>query len=174
MNADAKFWEEMLEDGESLLWCGRPQTGIRFKPSGWMRLALGGAFIGLGLAVVWLGTSDGQSTSPWAFYALAGLLVLGGLYWLALDWFVDAALRRRTRYAITDERALIYRFGLQSYAIRADSPLEIWSRDPASVIFAQSEVQTRTTTIAKIGFHALEKPDAVLEILTGVRDSRLS
>lgn len=121
--------------------------------------------------MLWLGP-DQASFNPvgkLAFYAVTVFLALFGLYWLLLDWFVDAWLRRHTRYAITNQRALVLRRTLKAYPITNSSPIAIWDRDPKSVIFAQVEVTTRTTSIAKIGFHALDNPAHVLAVLNRVK-----
>lgn len=109
---------EHLQPGERLLWQGRPAEGFRLR-LGTVRglgreetlcLIVGVGLIAAALAALSQGTpiaQGGARALGEALFALAvgalGVALILGPHWL------DARARARTRYALTDRRALILR-----------------------------------------------------------------
>src|SRR5260221_3758109 len=90
---------------EQLLWSGRPQQGLMFRASD---------VIAVPFTLVWcyLVFSDGDiftGRAPLYFTPFGFLFAFTGFYGLIARWFVDAADRKRTLYALTSERVLIRR-----------------------------------------------------------------
>ena len=89
---------------ETLLWSGRPRRGIVVRASEWVTMPF--ALMWGGFAVFWEWQVI-HSNAP-VFLVLWGVpFVLVGLYLIVGRFFVDARLRERTIYAVTNERILI-------------------------------------------------------------------
>jgi len=161
-------WAAHLGPDEPLLWHGKPGNGIRFYPDGWGRLAIGAGFTALALGLHYTLNAGRFDISAVSLLILA--LLLFGLFWLLLDWFVDAFIRSRTSYALTDKHALIHvrvpGAKMQAYPITIGNRARL-SRVNSSVFFASKTVQTRSKTAVKIGFHHLRDADLVYAILAG-------
>jgi hypothetical protein len=89
---------------ERVLWSGQPRPGVRLTGAD--------AFL-IPVSLLWCGgaISAGYSaiksgTDPFGM-AFVGVFVLAGLYIVFGRFFVDAWLRRKTFYAVTNERVLI-------------------------------------------------------------------
>src|SRR5215831_1678590 len=89
--------------GERLIWCDRPPQGIRFH---WLDIYLvpfsllwGGGVLTIECMLIY-NKQPGAAlvTLPFAVY---------GLFFMFGRFFVDAALRRRMFYALTNERILV-------------------------------------------------------------------
>lgn len=144
---DSGGWTPHLDPGERLLWEGRPDErlflferrdifGVPFS-----LLWGGGVFF-------WLATAIG-SGAPLSLVIWGSPLVAFGAYMIVGRFFVDAWIRRRTRYAITDRRALIARdaFGRSMREMPLRPGLEVELREggldsvrlgPAPATFGES------------------------------------
>jgi hypothetical protein len=105
-----------LDRGERILWSGQPRQGLMLRgidafaiPFGllWTSIPLFGAVAAIA----------GRKSNLFALVP-AIPFVLIGLYLIMGRFFVDAAQRRRTVYALTDERILIVS-GLSSRNVRS-------------------------------------------------------
>lgn len=110
--------EKELTRGESLLWSGQPQRGIRFRSSDillipfslmWGGFAFFWEFTALFLVSGSPTTSNNGSAFPFTIiFPLFGVpFVLVGLYMIFGRFIVDAKSRAKTYYGITDQRILI-------------------------------------------------------------------
>jgi hypothetical protein len=102
-----------LDADETLLWSGFPPQGILLRPSDW--LAIPFSLLWGGFAIAWeLAVFVGEPDVPDQFnswdigFALWGVpFVLVGLYLIAGRFFIEAARRAYTIYAVTDQRAIV-------------------------------------------------------------------
>ncbi len=105
MSADAeKIVSAELAAGESLVWSGRPRTGIRL--TGTDAVAIPFSLLWCGFAVFWERSAAGMNAPP--FFALWGLMfVVVGLYFVFGRFIADAIRRGKTFYGLTPRRAII-------------------------------------------------------------------
>jgi hypothetical protein len=93
-----------LDQGERVLWTGRPQQGLLLRRGDWFGIPF--SLLWCGFAVFW----ESQvlaGNAPW-FFALWGIpFILIGVYLVLGRFVIDAWQRQRTVYAVTDRRALI-------------------------------------------------------------------
>jgi Bacterial PH domain len=93
-----------LGASERLVWSGQPKQGFVLRRT--EVLAIPFSLVWCGFAVFWE-WSVLHSKAPW-FFPLWGLLfVIVGLYFVAGRFYVDALMRAKTWYAITNERVII-------------------------------------------------------------------
>jgi hypothetical protein len=100
-----------LSEGETILWQGKPATGIKLRGNDIFLIPLsvvwGGFAIFWELSVMVLPQHDAPS-SPVAIMPVFGLpFVLIGLYIMFGRFWVDARQRAKTIYAVTNERIII-------------------------------------------------------------------
>lgn len=93
-----------LGRGEIVRWHGRPQQGVVFRSIDLFAIPF--SVLWCGFAVFWEYTVVSQGTSQ--FMMLWGVPFVGiGLYFVFGRFLADAFIRSKTRYALTDHRALI-------------------------------------------------------------------
>jgi hypothetical protein len=100
----AESLHSVLERGERLLWSGRPRQGMMLRSSdaGFVPFSL----LWCGFAVYWEYIAFSRGAP--AFFLLWGVpFILVGLHIVLGRFIVDALLRTRTIYAVTDRRVLI-------------------------------------------------------------------
>lgn len=104
--------ESRLFAGEKLLWSGQPRQGLF--------LLRAVDFLLIPFSLFWVGFMAFWNYMVWTttagraplLFQIIGLLFLAfGLYFVIGRFFVDAWLRARTTYAVTNQRVLIERTG---------------------------------------------------------------
>ena len=103
---DDQTFNGRLLPGERIVWSGRPSAGIIFTGRDVMLIPF--SVVWCGFAIFWEASAS-RSRAPGFFLLWGAMFVCIGLYLVAGRFLVDAWLRRRTRYALTDRRVLIQR-----------------------------------------------------------------
>jgi len=99
-----------LLEGEKFLWWGQPAQGLRFAKRDWLLIPFSLLCLWGGFTIFWQATVLG--TGAPIFMKLSGVLfVLIGLYLVVGRFPLDAWIRRRLLYAVTNQRILILRNG---------------------------------------------------------------
>ncbi|HEY3854676.1 MAG TPA: PH domain-containing protein [Verrucomicrobiae bacterium] len=99
-----------LDPGEHLLWIGKPRSGIRTRSQDVFLIPF--SLMWGGFAIFWefmaiTGTQKMRHPSPFAPSIFGVPFVLIGLYLIVGRFFVDAKMRARTFYGVTNERVII-------------------------------------------------------------------
>lgn len=127
--------ESRLFAGEKLLWSGQPWQGL-FLLRGIDFLLVPFSLLWAGFMVFWnyMAWTALAGPAPAAFQVV-GLILLGiGFFFVIGRFFVDAWLRARTRYAVTNQRVLIERpfRSIRSFDITRLPMLELSERGDGS------------------------------------------
>lgn len=94
----------LLSPREELIWVGQPWQGVRFYQEDWFMVPLS---VGAGGTLVFMGAQ--AMTAPTFSVNLIGLmLLLPALYGIVGRFVMDAYLRSKTYYALTNRRVLIH------------------------------------------------------------------
>lgn len=101
-----------LEPDEKLLWCGRPLGGFRLRPADAAMVPFGLFFLTFSIFLVvsaaWGASNAGGPGGLFAVFPLFGLpFVAVGFYMAFGRFFVDARVRSRTWYALTEQRIIV-------------------------------------------------------------------
>jgi hypothetical protein len=185
-------WDDILADGETILWQGRPDSGII-----WSSLLSFETVFGLffaGFAAFWIAgaramtgtTGAGGIDGVFAFFPLFGLpFLLVGLYLAVGRIFWDAYSRGRTWYTLTNRAAYIARDvmakrSLKRYPFNEMRTPELQDDARGSVFFAEElrlhthrnrsrngfSGATRTSTQRiPIGFRRIDDARAVYRLI---------
>jgi hypothetical protein len=102
-----KFQHELMPS-ERLLWSGRPNPSVIFHSDDWYVIPF--SLVWTGFFVFW---ESGAVRNHSTFMTLWGVpFLLFGQYFVWGRFIYDAWLKRRTYYAVTDRRVLIFQEGL--------------------------------------------------------------
>jgi hypothetical protein len=151
------FWDNVLEDGEKLLWTGRPRPRLH-----WRNRQLYGpapiAALGL-LAAAWLILSTyGSDGDMWLLILPALLIAIP-----ARATWQQLRLYEATRYALTDKRVLFFQIRNQQTRVKAHlrramiTP-KLHRTVPPSVNF----LRYGDDKPSEIGFEYIEAADALI------------
>lgn len=112
-------FSEQLMSGERVIWAGIPEQGVRLDANDALMIPF--SLMWCGFAIFWETMALTMHT-PWFFRLWGVPFVLVGFFMAFGRFFADAWLRRRTCYAVTNERVLITRSGpfASFIAIRRD------------------------------------------------------
>jgi len=104
-----------LDPNESLLWAGKPQSGIVFRNSDIFMIPF--SLIWGGFAIFWFVTALASGAA--FFFAAFGIpFVLVGLMMIFGRFFLDSYMRKNTYYGLTDKRIII-KSGIFSKSIKS-------------------------------------------------------
>jgi hypothetical protein len=119
-------FQPYLLSGERLLWSGQPKQGLLLRPNDFMTFFF--SLFWTGFSVFWVLMAV-KSGAP-AFFWLWGLpFVIIGIYLMAGRFLFEMAARRRTYYAVTDQRILI----LISWPNRSLQALDLKNRSDVTI-----------------------------------------
>jgi hypothetical protein len=141
MDQDGDFAGRLL-DGERVLWTGRPRAGLILGARDIFLIPF--SLLWGGFAVFWEGAAI-RSGAPIFFQLWGAPFVVFGLFMIAGRFVIDAWLRNRTRYAVTNRRILIARaepFGkfISVYLDRLpDAQLSEGTRGRGTIRFGQAD-----------------------------------
>lgn len=158
------FWEKVLEDGEELLWTGRPKPRLS-----WRNFQLLGPFVGAIGTVVAGGLLLSNNSLPVSqsvilavIIALVVLTLVKGLNrWTELT---------RTRYALTNHRALFFRLEkgetrIKAFPRSAETKPDVKPTSPQSVFFIRQERGDTPTLAAHLGFEYIEQSASLCALM---------
>ncbi|WP_138421836.1 aspartate carbamoyltransferase catalytic subunit [Maritimibacter alexandrii] len=158
-------WEGILDEGEVILWQGRPGQGFHVGAGGFF-----GGIFGLffaGFAVFWMVMASNAPGNFWMF----GLIHFSVGLALSIGSIVGPTWKRRhSWYTLTDRRAFIATDmpfkgrTLKSYPIGPNTVIDYKQGDPASIHFAEEWKRGSKggSYKVKIGFERLENGDEVM------------
>ncbi|AUQ75659.1 aspartate carbamoyltransferase catalytic subunit [Phaeobacter piscinae] len=164
-------WTGILDDGEEIIWQGRPDGAIALRPASLFQAAFGLFFSGF--ALFWMLGAFKSGGSSWMFGLLHFSVGLGIIFH-AVFW--SSYVRRNSWYTLTDRRALIgtrlplLGRKLKSYPLTGSTPLELVDGQPASVFFAErtKRGENGSTTVA-VGFERIAEGREVYRMMRDVQ-----
>jgi len=150
----ASGWEEILDDGETILWQGRPDGAFALSFKG-IGLALFGIFF-TGFSLVWMSMAFSAPDSFWRF----GLIhFAAGILMMVVGVFGGTYRRRHSWYSLSTKRAFIATklpfMGqrLKSYPITKASMLDFRAGALANIFFATRKKRTNNGSVeVPVGF----------------------
>ena len=172
-------WVPYLDPDEEILWTGQPLPGLSFKPSDILLSGFGLFFFSF--AVFWTFMASGAGAAGGIIgyvFPLFGIpFILVGGYLLFGRFFWEAYVRSKTRYALTNRRAIIAKSALNrsmtSHPITATSEIEIVVGPPDTVNFATRFVRSKNGGHdVPVGFERIEEGMTVYNILRQIKRER--
>ena len=176
-------WAPYLDRGEKLIWEGSPAGGLKIRPSDLTASFFGLFFLGFSIFWVYMASSitrDAPGSGGFGlifplfglpFVAVGAYLVFGRFLWKAF-------VRTKTRYALTDTRAIIATnaFGrkLKSFPILADTRLDYEPGPEATIWFAEElrrGNKGRRYTVRK-GFEYISDADEVYRLMRRIQQGK--
>ncbi|MDQ2091718.1 aspartate carbamoyltransferase catalytic subunit [Marimonas arenosa] len=181
-SASPAGWENILSEGERIMWQGRPGPGLTLAPvlPGRMAKAAVGLLLFGYLPVMNLShgwppfadLSPGRTILPLIFFAV----VLTALHQLAGYALTRTLVRRRTWYTLTDRRAYIATdlpiLGkrLKSWPITVASRLDYDGGTPGAVWFAEEKKRSgKSRYTMPIGFEQLDDAGHVYRLMRAIQ-----
>ncbi|MGR3503149.1 aspartate carbamoyltransferase catalytic subunit [Pseudaestuariivita sp.] len=162
-------WDSILDNGERILWQGRPDGRFSVPVQNWFMVVFGLFFTGF--ALFWMILASGAGGTFWMF-GLLHFSVGFGIIFFSVTW--PTFVRRRTWYTLSDRRAFLATDlplsgkRLKSYPISSDTALELGGDTPGSVYFAHRTKRTKNgTRSVPVGFERI--PDAA-DVMRLMRD----
>lgn len=173
-SSTAAGWDGILNDGETILWQGRPHGQFHISAGKMFEALFGMAFAGF--ALFWMAMASKAGGSFWMFGLLhfaVGLGLVGhALYWPTFR-------RKHTWYTLTSERAFIATdlpiLGkkLKSYPITPDTALQLEDTEPGTIWFAHEYRRTKNgSRRVNIGFERIDDARGVLRRMNDIQRGR--
>ena len=166
-------WDDILDKGEEILWQGRPDTGMHFRPRDIPIMIFGLIFAGF--ALFWMIGVAQVGGAFWAFgllhFSLGMGLLLSPLLW-------GPFRRARTWYTLTNRRAFIATdlplLGkkLKSYPITDDTILEFTAGDLSSLHFSKElrRGDKGRTYLVPVGFEYIRDGNRVYRMMRDIQE----
>ncbi|WP_424938962.1 hypothetical protein [Aliiroseovarius sp. S253] len=160
-------WGDYLDEGEEILWQGRPDQSVALALDFPVVWSLAGAFFLCVLAVsISQGILNATVLSTLVFLAFVVLVCL----------LTDTYRRRSTWYTLTSRRAFVatdYPMvgkSITSYRITPEMVVEFQPRAPASIFFAEEwRDYGRERELVKVGFRRLADGQKVYRLIQDIQ-----
>lgn len=174
---DVRGWEPYLDEDETVLWTGQPKPGLMFKSSDIVLSGFG--FFFFAFAIFWTTMAGSMGSEAGLFgyvFPLFGVpFILVGGYLLFGRFFWDAFVRGKTRYALTNRRAIVAKsaFGrsMASHPITKSSEIELQVGPPDTVNFASKFVRSKNGGHnVPVGFERIEDGTSVYKLLREIKN----
>ena len=164
-------WDGIFEEGEHILWQGRPDGQIAVRAGNIMGLVFGLFFAGF--ALFWMIMAFAAGGFFWMFGLLHFTIGVG----ISVGAVYGSAYKRRhTWYTLTNRNAYIAvdlplaGKRLMTYAITPGSVLDLDDGNPASVMFATRTRRTKNgTRDVRVGFERIADGRTVYGLLRKIR-----
>lgn len=170
-------WDSYLDRGEKLLWEGAPRAGLRFRASDLLLSGFGAVFFAFAVFWTYMASGAMEAGPIGMVFPLFGLPFLAvGFYLMVGRFFWNSYVRSKTRYALTNKRAIVARSAagrkLKSWPITSHTRLEFEPGEEATIWFAEeikrgSKGRTYTT---KHGFEYIEGGDELYRLIRRVKE----
>lgn len=196
MTTPLSGWEGIFQDGERILWQGRPDTDVVWRDLLSSETVFGVFFTGF--SVFWIASASsiinmgphmggGGIGAIFSFFPLFGLPFLAvGLHMVIGRIFFDAYMRGKTWYTLSNEAAYIARDAMGRRSLKRYGFAEMLAPDlvdghPGSIFFAEelkqyqsgSRNSSRRTTAkrTRIGFRRIDDARTVYRLIADQRDA---
>ncbi|MBR9842626.1 MAG: aspartate carbamoyltransferase catalytic subunit [Rhodobacteraceae bacterium] len=165
-------WAGILDEGETILWQGRPDGAVTFGVTNIMTALFGLAFAGF--ALFWMVMAAQVGGFFWMFglihFSVGLALAAGPIFW-------DAFRRRHSWYTLTNRRAFIATDlplkgrNLESYPLTAETPLSLVDGPPTTVYFAAGlrRGHNGKKQHTKIGFERIDEGREVYRMMRQIQ-----
>ena len=172
---------QQLRPGERLLWTGRPRSEVALCLRDLAPILRGFVGIVMSVAGYVVAFLDIGRRAVWPLVICSGFFALAGISILAGHLFLFPARRRRTVYAVTDQRVLVYVFPPSpvtlSFPVIAINKIKLtkFRGGTGDVRFAITFPRRWTERSANQhgAFHRLDNPaEARAALVAAVRDAR--
>jgi hypothetical protein len=167
-------WAAALEPGERLLWEGAPATGARLRRRDALMVPLSLAWAGF---AVFFEVKAALTGAPWLLLMIGGAVVAGAVYFVGGRFLLDSWRRGRTRYALTDRRAMVAVGGprgqARSMAIDASTKVEYRPGEEAMIILAPPPpADPEAKKPAPLAFEFIAGGERVRDLIRAVQEGR--
>ena len=158
------FWQKVLEDGEDLLWTGRPKPRISIR-----NFQLLGPFVGAAGTVIAGGMLLTYNTLPVSQSVVVAVVI--GLVILSLVKGLNRwAELTRTRYALTTHRALFFRLQkgetrIKAFPRSAETKPDVRPTSPPSVFFIRQESSDNPAAAIHFGFEYVDDSASLCSLM---------
>lgn len=170
----ADSWDNILDKDEKVIWQGRPDAKIVFRPANIMTFFFGLFFAGF--AVFWMIMASNAGGFFWMFglihFSVGIGLAFGAIFWSS--W-----RRRHTWYTLTDKRAFIATDipfkgrSLKSYPITPTTVLEYNAGTPASIMFDHEMRRSKKGSYrVAVGFERIDNGGEVYRMMREIQGQR--
>ena len=169
-------WAGILDEGETILWQGRPDGAVRLSVTNIAAALFGLAFAGF--ALFWMIMAAQAGGFFWMFgllhFSVGVGLAAGPIFW-------DAYRRRHSWYTLTDRRAFIATDiplrgkRLESFPINRTTELSLVDDTLSSVYFAAGlrRGANGKKRHAKIGFERIEAGREVFRMMRDIQSGTI-
>ena len=155
---------------ERLLWSGRPPGGLLLRSRDIANLAIGSFILMLAAGFIATVVPNISSDEPAVLTIILGTHILSALYLAFGRLWVDAEIRSKTYYGVTDERIIIisgfFRPTLTSISLESVGHTTLSeSGDGGTISFGQSLFDSDTNKSGHLRFDRIEDVRQVYEII---------